>query len=538
MSAPAVEEIRTDVVIIGAGTAGLAAALAAGRRPVLVLATRPPGRSGSSPAAQGGIAVALGEDDDPELHARDTLAAGCGLCDPDVVRLVTREGPERVGDLLRLGARFDRAPGGGLARGREGAHHRRRVVHAAGDATGAEVVRTLAAAAASAANIGILPGWWVERLVMEGGRCVGVVAVSTRGRRLAVVAPAVVLAAGGIGRLYARTTNPEPGGAAVLGMAALAGARLADLEMVQFHPTALAGAGDPMPLLTEALRGDGARLIDGRGRPIMAGVHPDGDLAPRDVVARGIRCVEADGGRVFLDATGLARELPRRFPTVFRICRSHGIDPSRDPIPVSPAAHYHMGGVLVDTAGRTSVPGLWACGEVACTGLHGANRLASNSLLEALVFGHRAGRDVGAAMLPVPDGRAVRRAARRAGALPSGGRTVDGRRRALRRIMWSRVGLERDARGLRAAYREILRLGADLPPAAGRLRHELEVARLVVRAAMARRRSCGSHFRTDAPQGSGGEPYRLVVVAGGERVWRVPVAAVHPRVNAGVEVAL
>ena len=531
------EEIRCDVVVVGAGVAGLAAAIATGGRPVVVLSASPPGQSGSSPAAQGGIAVALGNDDDPDLHAADTLAAGCGLCDPDVVRLVTREGPERVRELLRLGARFDRTAEGELARGREGAHHRRRVVHAAGDATGAEVVRVLTATAAASNAVRVLPGWWVERLMMEEGRCAGVVATDREGKTLTVLSAAVVLAAGGIGRLFAHTTNPRPGGAAVLGMASRVGARLADMEMVQFHPTALADTSDPMPLLTEALRGDGARLIDGRGRPLMAGAHPDGDLAPRDVVARAIWRARMAGDHVYLDATGIGPRFRHRFPTVYQICRMHGRDPAREPIPVSPAAHYHMGGILVDTRGRTSVTGVWACGEVACTGLHGANRLASNSLLEALVFGYRVGQDLGGAMLPVPRGGAGSSAAEPVEALRPDRNATGATRRALRRLMWSSVGLERDANGLKAAYLKILRLKESTPPAAERLRHELETARLVVMAARARTVSCGAHFRSDAPAGAAEAPYRLVIDGGGERLWRVPVAAAHPWVNAGVEVA-
>ncbi len=533
------EELRSDVVVVGAGVAGLTVALHVAGRKVLLLTETAPGEGGSSPAAQGGIAVALGEDDDPDLHAADTIAAGGGLCDPDVVRLVTREGPERVRELLRLGARFDRDSSGQLARGREAAHRRRRVVHAAGDATGAEVVRTLVRAVRSKPNVSVMVGWRSEHLLLDGDHCCGIVAADRGGRKCVIVAPSVVLATGGVGRLYARTTNPAPGGAVALGMAAEAGARLADLEMVQFHPTALADGSDPMALLTEALRGDGATLVDARGRRIMDGVHPDGDLAPRDVVARTIWRYQVVGTQVFLDARVLAGGFQQRFPTVWSICRSRGLDPTEEPIPVSPAAHYHMGGVLTDAWGRSSVPGLWACGEAACTGLHGANRLASNSLLEALVFGHRVGRDVSSAIVPVP-GSHARHVADRAldrQEDPSGSRTA-GIVHELRQLMWRYAGVERDRAGLERAARKIELLRAELETGPRSLRAQVEAAGLVVMAARARRLSCGAHFRTDAPNGASQGAYRLVIDPRAGRLWRVPGTTAHPMVHAGSEVSV
>ncbi len=535
MTPCAVEEMRTGVVVLGTGVAGLSVALHIGGRKVLMLSETAPGEGGSSPAAQGGIAVALGEDDDPDLHAADTRAAGAGLSDPDVVRLVTREGPERVRELLRIGARFDREADGRLARGREAAHGRRRVVHAAGDATGAEVVRALAAAVAAKPNVGIVTGWSAERILLDGDRCVGVAATNAEGRCLVITAPAVVLATGGAGRLYAHTTNPGPGGGAALGMAAEAGARLADLEMVQFHPTALADGSDPMALLTEALRGDGAVLIDGEGSRVMDGVHPDGDLAPRDVVARAIWRAQRTGRQVFLDATRLGERFAQRFPTVWGICQSRGLDPTREPVPVSPAAHYHMGGVLTDTWGRSSIPGLWACGEAACTGLHGANRLASNSLLEALVFGWRVGQDIESAILPVPARRVASLAA--VTATEPDARVTSVRRR-LRNLMWRYAGVERDGAGLDTAAGEIERMRSSLTVPAVRLRHELEAARLIVMAARARRGSCGAHFRSDAPAGAPEPPYRLVIDPAENHLWRVSGTVAHPIAHAGLEVSV
>ncbi len=533
MSAPAAEIIRTEVAVVGAGVAGLTAALHAGARPVLIVADRRPGAGGASPAAQGGVAVAVGSGDRAEDHAADTMSVGDGLNDPDVVRLVTREGPHRVRELLELGAELDVTAAGGLALGREGGHRRPRVVHASGDATGAELVRALRAAVMRSETVGLAAGLRLRRLIVSNGRCVGLEAVGTDGRPVLVSASAVVLATGGVGRLWSHTTNPEPGDGSGLAAAAGAGARLADLEMVQFHPTALADGSDPMALLTEALRGEGAVLVDELGERVMEGVHPMGDLAPRDVVARTIFRRERAGRRVFLDASTIGSDLAARFPTVSRLCRERGLDPARRPVPVTPAAHYHMGGVLVDTWGRTSVRGLWACGEVACTGLHGANRLASNSLLEALVFGARVGEDLSAAILPVP-----RPQSGRTGESSHIDRARDGTLPAeLRRLMWELVGVERDEAGLRRALEKLDAMAAsrrDNGPAAS---PAVSVARLVARSALARRESRGAHRRSDARAHGAEPPFRLVVDESGE-LWEVPVAAAHPMISTGREVSL
>src|SRR6185436_12678542 len=332
----------------------------------------------------------------------------------------------------------------------------------------------------------------------DGPRVAGVLAIHADGGRVLHLAPAVVLATGGLGRLYLHTTNPPEATGDGLAMAARAGARLVDLELVQFHPTALAAAGaDPMPLLTEALRGEGAVLLDGRGRRFMPGEHPDAELAPRDVVARAIWQRQ----KVVLDARAAVGEaFPERFPQVFEICRSHGLDPRIEPVPVAPAAHYHMGGIAVDADGRTSLPGLWACGEVSSTGVHGANRLASNSLLEALVFGARVAEDLRRAIPAGPV--AVRTAGLRVAEGAEGPRHAAGDAELtarVRRLMWEKVGLVRDEAGLLAAIDELGRLADRSPDAAGEARNLLGIARLVAAAALVRHESRGAHFRADVP---------------------------------------
>jgi len=519
---------RAEVLIVGSGVAGLTAALGSAPRRVTLL-TKKSLTSGSSPWAQGGIAVALGTDDAPALHAADTMAAGAGLNDPDVVELLTGEGPERLRTLLALGARFDRDAAGKLHLGREAAHSRRRILHAR-DATGAEIVRALTEAVRQAPEIRVEEGAFAIDLVLDGPRVAGVLAVHADGRRMLHLAPAVVLATGGLGRLFLHTTNPPEATGDGLAMAARAGARLVDLEFVQFHPTALAAEGaDPLPLLTEALRGEGAVLLDGHGRRFMPEEHPDAELAPRDVVARAIWRRQVAGGDVFLDArAALGERFPERFPQVFEICRSHGLDPRSEPIPVAPAAHYHMGGIAVDVNGRTSLPGLWACGEVSSTGVHGANRLASNSLLEALVFGARVAEDLRQAIPAGP--RPVRTAGLQVapGAElpldPNGDVELVAQ---VRRLMWEKVGLVRDESGLLATLEELDRLAAEHPAAAGEARNLLGIARLVTAAALVRRESRGGHFRSDLPQPDPAWLHRLVLTAApdGSARFETPLAA-------------
>ncbi len=490
----AIERLTADVVVVGTGVAGMTAAL--GAAPLAVhLVTKTDLESGSSLWAQGGVAVALGHEDSPELHAADTVAAGAGLVDPEVAEIVTRDGVLAIRRLIEIGAEFDRGGRGELAFGREAAHSRRRILHAGGDATGAELVRTLARRVRAAAGITIFDRAFAEQLVVERGRIAGVLVRHPDGRRRLHLAPRVVLATGGLGQLYRYTTNPSEATGDGLLLAAAAGARLVDVEFVQFHPTALAVARDPLPLLTEALRGEGSVLVDESGERFVAAEHPDGELAPRDVVARAIWRRLADGHRAFLDTRqAIGERFPERFPQVFAACRAAGIDPRREPLPVVPAAHFMMGGVAVDDAGGASLPGLWACGEVSSTGAHGANRLASNSLLEALVFGARVAAELRAA--PAPAAAVV--------APPLPPAAVDWRgggelRRTVRELAWASLGLVRDAYGLDGALARLATLWRELPAGASETRSLVAAATLVGAAARRREESRGAHFRSDFP---------------------------------------
>jgi L-aspartate oxidase len=482
---------RSPVVVVGAGLGGLATALELAPRPVLLVSRARLGEDIASAWAQGGLAAAVGEDDSPAEHASDTLAAGDGLCDPAIVALVTGAAPACVERLRRAGVAFDADADGRLLLGREGGHHRRRILHVR-DATGAAITRALVAELRRTPSLTLLEGVDAEDLLLRDGAVVGLTA--RRGNeRLRISAGAVVLATGGLGGLYAKTSNPLGARGDGLAMAARAGARLADLEFVQFHPTALDVGADPMPLATEALRGEGAVLVNSLGERFMQGLHPLADLAPRDVVARAIFRERAAGRRVFLDARdALGESFAERFPTVYAACRQAGIDPARQPMPVAPAAHYHMGGIAVDEYGRSSVPGLWAVGEVAATGLHGANRLASNSLLEALVFGERAARDI-AARPPGPAVAAAPAVAERR-VVAEGWPSLDW----LRRTMDAEVGVERDAAGLTRAICAFAPLVAGQGATAA-LRNAATTALLVATAALGREESRGGHFRSDHP---------------------------------------
>ncbi len=392
---------RRRVVVIGAGIAGLMTALELAPRPVVLISKGPLGAEGSTLWAQGGLAAALGPDDSPALHAADTIAAGDGLCDVAIVECFAKAAPPAIEKLARLGVRFDRTRDGGFALGLEAAHSRRRVAHSGGDGAGREVMRALVAAAQATTSIEILEGYEARRLVVEDNAVIGLLAVGPSGPTL-FRADAVVIATGGIGGLYEDSTNPLGSFGQGIALAARAGASLADMEFVQFHPTALDGARRPTPLVSEAVRGEGAILVDDTGERFMAGV-PGAELAPRDVVARAIAARRAAGRRVFLDArAAIGFRFEARFPVIAESCHAAGVDPAREPIPVRPAQHYHMGGIAVDAEGRSSVAGLWACGEAACTGLHGANRLASNSLTEAAVFASIVARSIEGAPLRRP----------------------------------------------------------------------------------------------------------------------------------------
>ncbi len=490
--------VRADTVVIGGGVAGLAAALTLPGDVVLMSKSRF-GEGGSTPSAQGGVAVALAANDSPELHARDTVAVGAGINHRPAVEALTSEGPARIRELIMHGARFDRDPDGTLLFGREAGHSTNRILHAGGDATGAEIMRAMSSAVAARANVAVHDDTFAADLLVDGGRIAGVLAVGPAGEVIQYVTPAVVLATGGIGRLYKYTTNPVEATGDGLAMAARAGARLVDLEFVQFHPTALASDLDPMPLLTEALRGAGAVLIDDTGRRFLAGVHPDAELAPRDIVARAAWGLLQEGRAIYLDATtAVGADFPERFPTAFAAARAAGLDPRVDPLPVSPAAHYFMGGVDVDGYGRSSLAGLWAVGEASATGVHGANRLASNSLLEGLVFGARAAASVAASLLP--PARVVSAPAPNIGEEPS-------LRAEVRSLMWSEVGLIRDAGGLSTAVGRLADLERSVGNISGEAANMVLAARLIAVAARERTESRGAHYRRDHPEAT--DPARL-----------------------------
>jgi L-aspartate oxidase len=515
----------TDLLVLGSGGAGLSTAVHA-RDAGLSVTLLTKGELGWSATryAQGGVAAALVDDDDsPALHGSDTLAAGGGLNDPDAVRVLAAEGPRRVRELMELGARFDNVDGA-LAMAREGGHSVARVVHAGGDATGAEIERALTVAVLGS-GAEVREGCLVTDLVVEGDRVVGVATENPRDGTSVLRAEHVVIATGGAGQCFAVTTNPPLSTGDGVAMALRAGAAVADVEFMQFHPTALHHPSMPRPLLSEALRGEGAVLRDDRGTPFMAAEHPFGDLAPRDVVARAItrRCNEDGVDHLWLDASGI-ENFRERFPTIWRACESVGLDPTREWLPVAPAAHYLCGGVCTDLDGATTIRGLWACGEVACTGVHGANRLASNSLLENLVFAARVveaitrgkdrpeptgvlrGIDLDTPLDPVVHARVV------AGSPEA--------RDSLQRVMTRDAGVVRSAESLERAAAAL----DSMTPGSVEDANLLAVSRALVQAATARRESRGTHTRTDYPQPSADFLGRFVF-AGGREPSFVPLLA-------------
>lgn len=488
-----------DLIVIGSGIAGLATALSAAPRRVAVITRGLLADDGASRWAQGGIAAAVGPGDSAAAHARDTRIAGNELNDDAAVDALTCGAAEAVAWLDACGVGFDRTAQGYLL-GREAAHSQARIVHARGDATGAEVMRALGAAARAATHLQCFEQHLAESLLKAGGRVVGVAADGPAGR-VVLTASQVVLATGGIGALYRHTTNPDTADAGGLALALEAGAALADLEFVQFHPTALRtrdGRSGQLPLLTEALRGAGAVLVNGAGRRFMPALAREAELAPRDVVARAVWAELERGQTVWLDATrAVGAAFAQRFPTVHASCRAEGIDPVTQPIPVVPAQHYHMGGIRVDSAGRSTVDGLCAVGEAACSGVHGANRLASNSLLEGLVFGRALGRRLAQQpVLPAPAPAAV--AVAGTGGLPGDARVGAALDTAVRDLLWCHAGLVRDAQGLQQAQLALqaLRQGA----ATRGEDRRVAVAQAIVAAALQRRDSVGAHYRRDAAQ--------------------------------------
>ena len=488
-----------DVVIVGGGLAGLFCALKLAPRPVTIIAAAPIGKGASSAWAQAGIAAAVSPGDTIEKHLADTIAAGAGTVDEKIARLMVSEASDRIHDLLGFGVPFDRDLEGRLQTSREAAHSEHRVVRVKGDMAGRAIMEALVTAVRNTPSIRLMEGYVAEELAAEGRFVSGLIARPEGGRshqRILFPARAVVMAAGGIGHLYEITTNPAEARGGGIGMAARAGAVIGDPEFVQFHPTAINVGKDPAPLATEALRGEGCTLHNSAGHRFMLDIDPAGELAPRDIVARGIFAEVMAGRGAFLDCRQAVGEHFRdEFPTVYGYCQDAGIDPAREMIPVIPAAHYYMGGILTDAEGRSSLDGLWACGEVTSTGAHGANRLASNSLLEAVVFAARIAEDIGGMM---PEARVS--PWKDKSALNPDVEVIDDDEAMtrLRKLMSAKVGVIRDGEGLREAITEIDAM--QRANKACRFANTLATAKLMAVAALNREESRGGHFRSDFPE--------------------------------------
>ncbi len=477
-----ISALNNRPVIIGGGAAGLMTALNLAPEPVLLLSKAPLGAEASSLWAQGGLAAAMGGDDAPALHLADTIAAGAGLCDHAVANRIVGAAPAAVEHLAQLGVAFDRRPGGGWRLGLEAAHGRNRIVHATGDGTGREIMRALIASVRRCQSITLLEGVEARSLIVEDNTIKGVAAVNADGP-LVIDTRRVVLATGGIGGLFLDSTNPAGCFGQGLALAARAGAQLSDLEFIQFHPTAFDGPSRPMPLVTEAVRGDGATLIDETGARFMAD-QPGAELAPRDIVARAVWHRRAQGHRVFLDArTHPGQHFAKRYPVISAFCRMAGIDPATDPIPVRPAVHYHMGGIAIDIEGRSTVSGLWACGEVSRTGLHGANRLASNSLMEAIVCAQWVAESVASAS------RSPVKARTNATPLPASDPS------AVRPILSQGLGVLRDRHAIEHAIRGLYPIARTSSAASD----PALVGLMIAVAAWRREESRGGHYRSDCP---------------------------------------
>lgn len=476
--------MREPIVVVGAGIAGLSLALAAAPAPVLLL-SRSRGDGGkASGMAQGGIAAALGPGDSPAAHAHDTLVAGAFHNDTARVHWLCAQAPSAIDWLARLGVAFDRTAEGALQLGREGGHGATRIVHAGGDASGARVMQALRERARAAAHVQWQEAVDVQALLLRGQAVRGVRVHAGDGGVTEITARAVVLATGGIGALFARTSNPPGADGSGLALGMAAGAQTRDMEFVQFHPTALDVTGAHcLPLITEALRGAGARLCDEHGHALLDGVDPRGDLAPRDIVARAVWRAGQQGRRPLLDARAVAGDWRQRFPTVLASCLAHGIDPRSQPIPVTPAAHFHMGGLAVDADGQSSVPGLYAIGEVACNGVHGANRLASNSLLEGVLYGRRLGT-----ALAMREGWPARGSSRW---IERGPALADEPLRGIRQWLWDAAGPVRSRSALAQAWAACLAVQDD--------GWQARLAGAIMQAALRRGASLGAHFLVDRP---------------------------------------
>lgn len=489
-----------EVAIIGGGLAGLFTALKLTPIPVVIITPQKIGEGASSAWAQAGIAAAVGEGDSFEQHAADTIRAGAGLCDEAVVNSIVREAPARLEDLLRYGVPFDRDLEGRLRQSREAAHSARRVVGVRGDQAGRAIMAALIAATHATPSIRLIEEASAIDLFVEDGELIGLSygPSHAKGESLPEFLPAraAVLATGGIGQLFSLTTNPREARGEGLAMAARAGAIIADAEFIQFHPTALDVGKQPAPLATEAIRGEGATLINLAGERFMLGIHPDAELAPRDIVARAVQIERSAGRGAFLDCRGkLGAEMAEHFPTVYAACRDAGISPAEDLIPIAPAAHYHMGGVATDQNARTNCRGLWAVGEVASTGLHGANRLASNSLLEAVVMAARAAEDITA----LPDAASGNGKVPRPKLMGSFSNDNDPAPfTRLQAMMTDNAGVVRSRESLIGALHLIETLAA-AAPASTSLAKSLDAARFMVIAALHRHESRGGHYRIDYP---------------------------------------
>ena len=485
-----------DVIIIGGGLAGLFCALKMAPRPVTVLAAAPIGTGASSAWAQAGIAAAVSEGDTVDKHLADTIEAGAGIVDQNIAALMVGQAADRIHDLLDYGVPFDTDLEGRLVTSREAAHSENRVVRVKGDMAGKAIMGALVSAVHNTPSIRLLEGYVAEELVMSGKHVAGLIARPDEGRsqtRIELKARAVVIATGGVGALYEVTTNPKQARGGGAGMAARAGAVIADPEFVQFHPTAINMGKDPAPLATEALRGEGCTLHNDAGERFMVAIDKDAEMAPRDIVARAIFDEIASGRGAWLDCTkAVGDQFKDEFPTVYGYCQEAGIDPSKERIPIIPAVHYHMGGILTDADGRTSLDGLWACGEVTSTGAHGANRLASNSLLEAVVFSSRIADDI-VEHLPVNELHPI-------GQRSSPEDTTEPNPENLKKLratMSKYVGVVRTAEGMKKAISIIVELSEINN--SSRFTNALATAKMITVAALLREESRGGHFRTDFP---------------------------------------